>query len=577
MDEFHVTAFSNASTEKYYRNKLTHFKNDLPIDFHLDYKDKWHVCLESIGFASKYKSILLPEKTNVPSIRIYIRTAENKKPVSYYKDYYEFFPPEVRSSVLHRMPSLNHAQHIVLLHDVIFPGEIIDQQTINDSFKFLKEKEVGLKFIINKKNRVEVLYTSTKSDFYYIFIHESFKNSFGLPINVKYALKDVKDFEGEKYYAFPMSNERENIYGEKEKWYGIRPDLIRVKCAEINNQIFNGQLTKDLSVFCPSFHEKSSYSLYQFETEQYVPISNTILNTLSLSVTDGSGRYLNVPTGVATFMKLKFKKMSNSKDFFNVRICSEKNDNNNFKIDLPQTYYLDSSWKVALTSINFPSNIKPLPNEEKYRSISVAKFGKNYGIRSVENKNYTLEKLVDEINKYTTEGGGIFRIQKNVENGIENSSVILRLDRGTAVMIPVLIGEILGFQYLSFLPKEYDIDIVVRNDEYVIFYNNRDYDWDFHFNEKANMNNIKPEYFMIYTDIIESVIVGDTYAKLLKIVPSHNNYEETYVIEEFKHQELHALESTLLKSISIEIRSHTGSFVNFPDKKKIFMNLLFTR
>jgi hypothetical protein len=82
---------------------------------------------------------------------------------------------------------------------------------------------------------------------------------------------------------------------------------------------------------------------------------------------------------------------------------------------------------------------------------------------------------------------------------------------------------------------------------------------------------------MVYTDIIEQNIVGDAFTKLLKIIPVFHQSTDNYKIQEFKTREFHPLESTLLKKIKVDIRSHSGELINFAEGSKIFMNFIFSK
>lgn len=82
---------------------------------------------------------------------------------------------------------------------------------------------------------------------------------------------------------------------------------------------------------------------------------------------------------------------------------------------------------------------------------------------------------------------------------------------------------------------------------------------------------------MIYTDVIKPIIVGSTYSKLLRVIPIEHSENYDYKVQDFRHRENHELENTLLKTIHVEIRSHTGELINFAEGKQIHLNLLFSR
>ena len=76
MNEFYIHAFSNADTKRHQNNTLTSFVNNLPISIDLPYNEKWHVCVQSVGFSSKFPSVVLPKDESLPCIKIF---SENPK------------------------------------------------------------------------------------------------------------------------------------------------------------------------------------------------------------------------------------------------------------------------------------------------------------------------------------------------------------------------------------------------------------------------------------------------------------------------------------------------------------------
>ena len=66
---------------------------------------------------------------------------------------------------------------------------------------------------------------------------------------------------------------------------------------------------------------------------------------------------------------------------FNVGVTSHEGEGCFFTSNMPRTYYLDSDWKVSLSSINFPNNFKPLAHEKSSRIIF---YGNNKKLREVK-------------------------------------------------------------------------------------------------------------------------------------------------------------------------------------------------
>ncbi len=72
-------------------------------------------------------------------------------------------------------------------------------------------------------------------------------------------------------------------------------------------------------------------------------------------------------------------------------------------------------------------------------------------------------------------------------------------------------------------------------------------------------------------------IVGNSFSKLVKIVPVYHESTDAYKTQDFKNNEFYSLENTLIKQIKFQIRSHSGNLINFMEGSKIFINLLFSK
>jgi len=70
-----------------------------------------------------------------------------------------------------------------------------------------------------------------------------------------------------------------------------------------------------------------------------------------------------------------------------------------------------------------------------------------------------------------------------------------------------------------------------------------------YFTAEPNLDYFKPQYIMVYCDIINPCIVSSHYMKLLSIIPIKSSFKDknSYHIVEFPNPQYHLLESTLLK------------------------------
>ena len=130
-------------------------------------------------------------------------------------------------------------------------------------------------------------------------------------------------------------------------------------------------------------------------------------------------------------------------------------------------------------------------------------------------------------------------------------------------LVGLSLNEVLGFELGTPVSKSYTSLRTINSTDTITF------------TRPINVNYFKPNYYLIYTNIIKPTILGDKYVPLLELVPITHN-DQTYVIHEFKHPRYHEIEQTSVDLINVEIRSHDGNEVNFLDLKHVILNLEFT-
>jgi len=573
MDEFFITAFSNADTRKY-KNTLTRFENDLPCVYDLPLDKQWHVCLQAIGFSTDFRNMLLPVNKKLPDIVIDSMMTNSEHP-----------PDEVLFEDFKTYRRKSGMDFVKTEKEIYFPNRFVSVDDMNRHFDYEKMKKIGveLRFVVNERDNFEI-YPDFDDEFphkkYLLYFHENTANS--LNLSLAYGEGDRKKaetviFGRELYYLYVITIESDVIKSYGDSWKIKYPDLIKVKCDQINEQIMNENLSRDLAVLKIKFDESVTYQIHEFDYEHYVPIANTTLNKISISLTDKNDSPLNLNRGTSTFVRLKFKKMNNENSFFNVRGYSDNKNPNDFTFTIPYAQYLDSNWKVALTSLQYPKKFKPLPYEENERTIIASTFKDG---RLQELKRYTLPNItyvaVDEIasliNKFLTDSNdGRVTMMSDTFSVSSKKKPRFFLPSGAVLFLPVQIAEIFGYEF------ERNNENMFLNGNILCLISNPKLNKNslISFNGAPNLDILKPEYFMVYSNIIVPNIVGSTFANLLKIIPLQKNEEDSTT--EFKHKEFHSLESTLVKNINISIRSHSGNLINFEDKSKIFLNLLFSR
>ena len=380
--------------------------------------------------------------------------------------------------------------------------------------------------------------------------------------------------DGEIYYAFFISKDKNNKYHRELTSDVIKlkpnklPNLIKVSCDIIEPQVLNSEYSKDLLIVAPEWNLNETYFYYQMEKTCFMPLLCNDLSEINIKLLDENNEQLQLLRGHATFLKLKFRRNPTMKESFFVRLTSEKsqifpnNKTSKFTVQLPSTKVLNSSWKVALHSINAPNRFSTFLKEDKsqlltlvYKQLNGTKQEK---LTFSPTKAYTPTQIAMEID--------IFFKTHNL-----GSAYIDQYDRlefklnhtDFTFLVGLSLNEVLGFESGTPVSKSYTALRTINSTDTITF------------TRPINVNYFKPNYYLIYTNIIKPTILGDKYVPLLELVPITHN-DQTYVIHEFKHPRYHEIEQTSVDLINVEIRSHDGNEVNFLDLKHVILNLEFT-
>jgi hypothetical protein len=387
------------------------------------------------------------------------------------------------------------------------------------------------------------------------------------------------------------------------------PKIIKIRCKNIRDQIFNNSNEKDLLVFCPeiekSNNNSSNYFFHEFETRTYCTLENTILDHIYFELLNEHDKPLQLEFGIPTVLKLDIKAMEKNKKSFNVRIASDLNNRSNFSIMLPQTLYFNEKWRVSLTSINLPNTFttfntdKPLKIIFKYQSGDYATQahghkGDAHYDKKVEFEVPKLMTTVDELlkimNKFFSSNVDeidIARISEYMPNNQQTKRIKLTMNYHGVLEIPEEIVMILGSVDTYFVSHSHGyfhfIHVHPRNPKKPPKLTSRrnplnaDGTLSFSFLNPPNINYYKPSYIMLYSDLIQPIPVSGIYMNILKIFPISPE-EITYVIKEFKNPEYLMLNNYEVKEMNFQLRNHTGEFISFDENNRnpIILNLHFT-
>ena len=94
---------------------------------------------------------------------------------------------------------------------------------------------------------------------------------------------------------------------------------------------------------------------------------------------------------------------------------------------------------------------------------------------------------------------------------------------------------------------------------------------------RMSMTILKPSYLIVYSNIVQSTIVGGVYNKLLRLVPTPSETSNLeYTIREFEHKEFYDLENSEIDAIDIILCAHDGRQANFASNHDVIVNLEFS-
>lgn len=591
-----VYCLSNGSEAQFPNNTLTKFGNKFP--FFYDYQKltdtfKFHVALEAIGFSLNLKRNFLPRDLQNPSIILVFRTATK-------------IPSKCIS-----LKEKDRTCNIELL------DPLLEAEYRNDKYSFvylyLEEgdltKEKLSKFFLNLSDRIDltaifktelqlIKLQQKKTEFTALFnlnlldylnVATVFLNDPGslstqelvtLWKEKPYRIRSSKQINGDRYFHFVVNLKAETHIDLTSLSKPVLPNLIKVKCNEIKNQILNENMAKDLIVFCPEVNTKSNYFWHEFEAKTYCVLQNTLLQNITFELTDENDQLLPLSVGIPTILKLDIQAMEKSKKSFNVRVTSTtklhpENTRSTFTVTLPQTLVLNSDWKVGLSSVNIPNSFNTFPSALTmsflyYVSIEAGKREKLEHF--FPHKRYTKKELLSEINSFLISNKKnlyIGEIQERIpeDNSHEKVSCLTLKHHGTLSFSKSL-AQVLGFSTQTAKREKVFFTFSEADSKNKI---------EIFSEEPISMDYFRPSYYMLYSNMVQPTAVSGEYLNVLKVFPVAND-DSTYVIQEFKHREYLGLSNYDIKEITFHLRSHTGEFISFDNNKKdpVILNLHFT-
>lgn len=588
---------SNACQDIFPNNTLSEFKNVFPKTLSFSENDKWEVGLEAIGLSSMFRNIYLP-KPNIPSI--YVCHEQMKKP-SFRENTEEDGVFDWHKSMMFNFDKRNGMGTWFEMADKFYTqADIYSLCTlINVRTKaFCLFRYDGEKITITYHDEYNLNYIGT-----WVFLHETFVKTFHfnhyeikdlnvrpdesgnanskivklIEIGSNLYIQRIVNYNGEKYYGYfitkdntityhsPLVSEKFNINQNQQL-----PEVIKIQCDIIEPQILNNSYSQDLIVLNADIHYTNRYFFHEIEKISYIPILFNDISQIKITLVDEHNKLLDLVSGHATIVKLKFKQNKNMSGNFYCRVTSKPNDIypenkiNNFSVQLPSAKYVDDDWKVSLNSINLPNTFTTfLPNRSQaLLSLTYATPDQpSIKFYFKSNKSYTPAKIASELNAFF------------MENNIGRTTIdklgrlVFYLNRkGCNFALGMDVAHVLGYQTGQILPADptYMYIRPFSNEPKVIT-----------FESPIDCNYFRPNYFIIYSNIVQPSIIGNQMSPILKVVPVIDN-NEPYKLIDFKVREFYNIPNSEITEIKMELRTHDGELVNFLEDGHVVMNLQFT-
>jgi hypothetical protein len=585
---------SNASSDVFPDNTLTEFKNVFPRTLSFPEEEKWEVGIETIGISSMFRNVYTP-KAGVPVIiashdKTNLRHLRQSPVVDPREDWH--------FSINMNLAKVNNS-------DAMYT-ELVDKfYTEADVYSMCRYYTIKLRpycILSYDGTRMTISYNdhySLKHKGAWIFLHETFAKSFKF---VSHHIKDMSmmraiegnnsnkvslveigsnlhlerkiDYNGETYLGYLLHEDKSReLYGSLVSepidlyHHDMLPEIIKVQCDIIEPQIINNYFSQDLLILSTDVQYTNNYFFHDIERISYFPLLFNDISQITIRLVDENDKKLELMQGHATIIKLRFKKNKKMIDNFYVRVTSKPNDiytDNKpykFRIQLPSTKVLNEDWKVSLNSINIPNKFTTFitPNEQ-LRSF-VYKTADKPSIVHVfkSNVSYTPTLIVAEINT--------FLASNDVGDAtIDNlGRLVINVKEACTLAVGLDAVKVLGYQTA----------LIPMGANYMFIRPLPDNPKTFTFESPINVNYFRPNYFIIYSNIVQPSIIGNIFSPILKIVPIVDA-KEAFKLHDFKVREFYNIPNTEINEIQMEIRTHDGEFVNFLLDQHVIMNLQFT-
>jgi len=624
--DINIVCISNGNNGLF-ENTLTNFMNKIPetITWRKNGVYKYHVALSALGFSTNFSTTILPDKLGIPSL-IYSRPYRHQvNETAFTTKKFKVYSAKPLHSDCVALNSIPQGCNTTVLDFNIYPyvnkyssykyhfleDELFNLKRYIDFFKNviatsdgnLTLEIIGTKLII--KN-VGLWRADGEKNFYnykttHLFFHHTLLESIKVTshkmrtdpwtylMSVHWVIENMFDKEviigGERYSRYFLHHKFSYLTIDlldvnKKKI----PNIVKLKFNGIRSQIFDDKKSRDLICFHPNLENKhENYLFHEVESKTFYPLENTILDTLEFKLVDENDKPVNLNTGIATLVKLQFRKMPYFKKSFSVRMTSTpsknhpENVNSNFSLELPETLYFSKNWRVSVNSINLPNYFNTLPPKQVLSLAYTDTDGLTRVRQTVKlpDKVFTKSELINYINAQmapSTQPKPFLVLEENIQTGDYTPTLCIKVYKNnSALTMSKDLALLFGYGAADF----FQIRANAYFTTWSIAFDAGLEEQEIRMSNPINMEYFTPSYVMMYSNIVEPTIIGGNYSNILKIFPVITSQDE-YVIHQFKHREFHSLLNNEVKNINLQFRTHSGDYIYFASDNYVIVDLIFS-
>ena len=553
-DELYVIFASNGSSDTHPHNTLTDFVNVLPRDVTLP--NKYKIALQGLSFNANF--------TNVPN------NVSSAKYVGYAATHNEYISNKETTAYV----------------GATFPFRIYtsfeDLQRSLDEFKLTIENGLGRgKFGTAKPS---TLHEDAKINSFKLaginialWLHKGFCEWLQLPINLT---RGTKQFEGTDYVLFVFPDEVASRYTS-----GVHPDIlptiypshVKVILEELQPALSSWGHHKDLAVVPLSDIQIDSGRNFYFEVKrkEYLPISEPTLTKVRIRLVDEFNQQLALLPGQPTFVKVKLKKLNMNSFMLRLSSADSKdlfsdNTNSSFRLQLPHPIDLNHEpYEVAVSTVHYPSIVNGLNslNVDNFwvefpTDDGVSRFdcSGNSGTGSLPIRDK--EALLLAINMYTYTYFRSSRIRFFIAEG---DRVFITLHGGKQkVRISALLARVLGHEGVPSHGSYDEVALIAEGER-------------LYYGSSVNYDRLTPHSILLYSNLGKPIIVGSTYAKVLKLIPIEKRTHVSVTSYESKHLDYIPLSENVISNLEFGLHDSAGLRISFGNDRPVLINLLFRK